>query len=209
MKSTTPTPRPLPPRRRAGWLASALLLGRGPVLAQAPAAAVEGCRAWAADATRLACYDALLPPRSANPAAAAAVTPPVATTGTTGAANTPPASATAIPAAPAAPATMAAAPAAGNATATAQLERQFGLEDRRAQEERAQRIQSRIVGRFEGWGPKEKLTLANGQVWQIQDDSVAAYNLNAPAVQIERGAFGSFFMRIEGVAQVPKVRRVQ
>ena len=207
MKFTTPTPSPLHRRRRAGWLASALLLGSGPLLAQAPAAALEGCRALAADAARLACYDALLPPRLATTATTSAQKAPVAATS----ANTGAASAPALPALPATPATVAAAPAAANATgtATAQLERQFGLEDRRAQEERAQRIQSRIVGRFDGWGPKDKLSLANGQVWQIQDDSVAAYNLNAPAVQIERGAFGSFFMRIEGVAQVPKVRRVQ
>lgn len=204
MKFTTPTPSPLH-RRRACWLATALLLGSGPLLAQAPAAALEGCRALAADAARLACYDALLPPRLATTATTPAQTAPAAATS----ANTGTASVPALPALPATPATVAAAPATANVTATAQLERQFGLEDRRAQEERAQRIQSRIVGRFDGWGPKDKLSLANGQVWQIQDDSVAAYNLNAPAVQIERGAFGSFFMRIEGVAQVPKVRRVQ
>ncbi len=195
MKSQPSTPRSDIKALRMGVLTATLLLSGGALRAQAPAAALEGCRALTAGTARLACYDALLPPRAAP-----------TTTANTAPALPAPASAARVsvptppPAAPLAPA------AAANA---AQLERQFGLEDRRAQEERAQRVQSRIAGRFEGWGPKEKLTLANGQVWQIQDESVAAYSLNSPIVEIERGAFGSFFMRIEGVAQVPKVRRLQ
>jgi hypothetical protein len=166
----------------------------------------------AADSARLACYDALLPPRlsAAPPTAAAPSAKPAIGAAQPTATPSPPAAvplavvgtSMAVPPATVANTTAPAGP------ATVALERQFGLEDR-TPEARAQRLQSRIAGRFEGWGPKEKLTLANGQVWQIQDDSVAAYSLNSPVVEIERGAFGSFFMRIEGVAQVPKVRRVQ
>jgi hypothetical protein len=51
--------------------------------------------------------------------------------------------------------------------------------------------------------------LANGQVWQITDGSEGVYSLVDPLVTIERGSFGSFFLRIEGVGQTPKVRRLQ
>lgn len=72
-----------------------------------------------------------------------------------------------------------------------------------------QSIESQIDGRFLGWRPGAQLKLRNGQVWEIADDSSAAYEIHQPTVRIERGRFGGFFMRIDGVAQMPRVRRVQ
>jgi hypothetical protein len=70
-------------------------------------------------------------------------------------------------------------------------------------------VDSRVVGRLEGWTPATRFTLANGQVWEIADGSQAVYDLQDPGVRITRGLFGSFFIRIEGVSQTPRVRRVR
>lgn len=70
-------------------------------------------------------------------------------------------------------------------------------------------IESHIVGRFDGWEAKSRFTLANGQVWQITDSSRASYVLQDPKVRIRRGAFGAFFMDIEGQSGSPKVKRLR
>lgn len=69
-------------------------------------------------------------------------------------------------------------------------------------------VASRIPGRFEGWGPRQRFTLANGQTWEISDDSSAFANVQNPAVKIRRGALGSYFMDIDGVRKAPRVKRV-
>lgn len=72
-----------------------------------------------------------------------------------------------------------------------------------------QEMQSRIAGRFEGWGPGTRLRLDNGQIWEVVDGSSAAYDMNSPVVNIRRGLLGSFFLEIGGVSATPRVRRVQ
>lgn len=72
----------------------------------------------------------------------------------------------------------------------------------------AEELRSRVVGPFGGWEAKTVLRLENGQHWQIADGSRAAYSLDSPQVQITRGAFSGYVMVIEGVAQRPRVRRV-
>ena len=57
--------------------------------------------------------------------------------------------------------------------------------------------------------PGQALQLTNGQTWKIVDDSTAAYRLNNPKVTIEPGMLGSYFMKIDGVAQTPRVERVR
>jgi len=37
------------------------------------------------------------------------------------------------------------------------------------------RVESRIPGKFQGWGPNKRIELENGQVWRIADDSEALY----------------------------------
>ena len=61
----------------------------------------------------------------------------------------------------------------------------------------------------EGSGPRTRFKLANGQVWQVTDDSSAAYNLLNPQVTVRRAAFGSFVLEIEGANRTPRVRRVE
>lgn len=91
------------------------------------------------------------------------------------------------------------------AQATVGQPEKFGLEARTE----ADVIESSIEGRFLGWQPKANITLANGQIWQITDDSSGSYSLNNPKVSVRRGMFGVFFLEIEGVNRTPKVRRLR
>jgi hypothetical protein len=109
---------------------------------------------------------------------------------------------------PAAAAAAAAAPAAAPATAPAggPSAARFGLPEEPSP---VDRIESRIAGRFEGWGPRDRIRLANGQVWQVADDSRGAYWLDSPRVVVRRGALGSFLLEIEGVRALVRVRRIE
>ncbi len=148
------------------------------------------CRLIGDSVARLACYDALPAGGAAAPAAPARAAAPRA----------PAPSATAAP--PATPSTPAAAPPAAPATA-------FGLERQQPREE-VQAITSTIPGRFEGWGPRTRFKLANGQIWQVVDGSSAYYELDSPKVRIRRGLIGNtFYLDIEGQTRTPQVRRVE
>lgn len=70
-------------------------------------------------------------------------------------------------------------------------------------------IESRIPGRFNGWGPRQRFTLANGQVWEVSDDSSSFGSAQDVAVKIRRGAIGSYFMDVDGIRRSPRVRRVE
>ncbi|NRF72142.1 hypothetical protein HLB44_34675 [Aquincola sp. S2] len=85
---------------------------------------------------------------------------------------------------------------------------EFGL-DTLAGERRLDAIDSHIEGRFEGWNPKDKIRLANGQVWQISDDSRGFIDKQDPKVRVRRGALGAYYLEFEGSNRSPKIRRVQ
>ena len=70
-------------------------------------------------------------------------------------------------------------------------------------------MESRLVGRFEGWRPNQRFTLANGQVWQIVDDSTGFGDAKEPVVRIRRAALGSFMMEVGGVTRSPRVKRLR
>lgn len=97
------------------------------------------------------------------------------------------------------------APAAAAAPAPAPEADRFG---RAAAPERPERVETRIEGRFEGWGPRQRIRLANGQVWQVTDDSRGDYWLDSPRVVVRRAALGGFVLEIEGVNALLRVRRV-
>ena len=103
------------------------------------------------------------------------------------------------PAAATAPVAAAVVPAAEPAAA-------FGLQ---RPEDKITEISSRINGRFEGWRPGHRIRLANGQLWQVSDDSSAVYYLLDPKVTVRRGALGSFMLDIEGARLMPRVRRIE
>ena len=98
-----------------------------------------------------------------------------------------------------------AAPPVAPAPAAKSGEESFGFEGRSATQE----VSSSIAGIFEGWDRRTRFRLANGQVWQVIDDSSAAYYLRDPKVVVRRAALGSFMMEIEGARQAPRVRRVE
>ena len=143
--------------------------------------ALRRCRALGEAPARLACYDAL--PLAALPAAIAAIGAPLAV----------------------AALGQRAAPPAAPATAAKSGEESFGFEGRSATQE----VSSSILGIFEGWDRRTRVRLTNGQVWQVIDDSSAAYYLRDPKVVVRRAALGSFMMEIEGARQAPRVRRVE
>lgn len=72
----------------------------------------------------------------------------------------------------------------------------------------AEEVESHIIG-FDGWAPRTRFKLANGQVWQVVDDSVGNYQLKDPKVKVHRAALGSFLMEIDGAGRQPRVRRVE
>jgi hypothetical protein len=82
----------------------------------------------------------------------------------------------------------------------------FGLA---TEAEKTPAIASEINGKFEGWEGNVEITLANGQVWRIADGSRAYVNLMNPKVKVERGAFGAYYLNIDGINQTPRVRRVK
>jgi hypothetical protein len=70
-------------------------------------------------------------------------------------------------------------------------------------------IESSIVGRFDGWELGTQILLANGQIWQVIDDTRGVFSLRDPAVRIVRGMLGSHFIEITGVTRAPRVRRIE
>ena len=87
----------------------------------------------------------------------------------------------------------------------------FGFEAKAAQATQAAlpSIGSYIPGRFEGWGPRERIKLANGQVWQVTDDSNAVMNLMDPKVTVRRGALGAFYLEVEQSNRTARGKRVE
>ena len=150
-------------------------------LAIADDGAIRRCRAVTDPVARLACYDALVVP----PVASVINTESVA-----GKAVSPTA------------AGLAASPA-------GQKSNQFGLEEKIASKNEVDAIESQITGSFEGWTSRSNIRLANGQVWQIVDNSSRAHYIENPTVRIRRGALGSFYLEIQGTNYSPRVKRVQ
>lgn len=146
----------------------------------ADTAAIQRCRIIPEAAARLACYDAIALPGVGSRAGWGA---PVGT----------PAAAQAA----AAPGSVSPPPG-GN----------FGFENR-LPEGTPEVMTSRIVGDVGYFENGTRFTLENGQVWQIVDGTRGAYALTNPPVRIERAMLGSFLMRIEGVNQSPRVRRIR
>lgn len=92
-------------------------------------------------------------------------------------------------------------------TGPARAEERFGLV--RTEPEESKAMESHIPGRFDGWGPKTRIRLANGQIWEISDGSSGAFRLVDPKVRIRRGAMGAFYLEIERQNRSPRVKRVE
>lgn len=82
----------------------------------------------------------------------------------------------------------------------------FGLDRPR---DEVQEVVSTIPGAFEGWGPHTRFRLANGQVWQVADDSSAVYVLDSPRVTIRKAVLSGFVMEVEGARRELRVKRLE
>jgi hypothetical protein len=153
-----------------------------PLAEAADAAALRRCRAMADDKARLACFDALVPPAASASAPSRGVSMPA-----------PEPEGMPMPS-PAAPPPAVTAPSS------------FGLEKPAVQPES---ISSSLPGLFTGWELRQRLRLANGQVWQVEEGNSGAYYLRDPKVRVRRTAFGGYMMEVEGVTPLIRVRRVE
>ncbi|HEY1151993.1 MAG TPA: hypothetical protein VGF27_25680 [Pseudoduganella sp.] len=160
-----------------------LLLAAGSAVADD--AALLRCRALSDVAARVACYDAI--PLAAPRAVAASA----------------PASA---------PAAAAAAPAAAPAVAPAEPAWTALPVKAAAKAEPAKQpdtVETSIEGNFLGWVPNQRIRLANGQIWRVEDGSTEDTNLQNPRAVLRKGLLGAVYLDIEGAYRAPKVRRVQ
>jgi hypothetical protein len=70
-------------------------------------------------------------------------------------------------------------------------------------------IQSVIPGKFDGWEADQRIKLANGQVWQVVDDSNGFIEGKDLKATVARGAMGAMYMEIEGSRKLPRVKRIK
>lgn len=162
-------------------LTLALVLLPATLSALADEGALKKCRTIVDAAARLACYDGI----------------PVA--------GTAPVASSAPPLSSRAPAPVAPPPAPAPKQV---LEGQFGMEQRTPAAQLPS-IQSHIPGVFAGWRPGSLIRLANGQVWQVADDSSLMLERRDPKVTVRRGMLGAFYLDFEGDNRSPKVRRIR
>jgi hypothetical protein len=79
--------------------------------------------------------------------------------------------------------------------------------ERRSEEARTA-ISSSIRGELRGWQNGSVFELENGQRWRVVDDDFQAVRLlTNPKVTISPGAFGSWYMLVEGTSVKAKVQR--
>ncbi|MBI2380243.1 MAG: hypothetical protein HYV16_05785 [Gammaproteobacteria bacterium] len=154
----------------------------------------KACAAMVNGAERLACYDGLARQQSLETSAA-----PLSSVGPVSETD--------------AEATVEPAPAPAASTA-----QQFGLEDlpkpesrNDAERERAgELMHARLLGSHKGWSPGSEFVLDNGQVWKNVDGSSAFYPLGEnPAVTLEKGMLGAYWMSFEGLNKKVKVKRIK
>ena len=78
-----------------------------------------------------------------------------------------------------------------------------------SQADQVQSIQSTIVGEFKGWKKGSIIKLSNGQKWKVVSQSKGYTKMKNPEVEVERGVFGSFNMRVKGFKLFAKVKRIK
>jgi len=163
-------------------------------VAVANEAGILKCRALADAGKRLACYDAIDVTAAAGSAASAKL--PV------GAATSETAAATAAVTNAVSPAAGAASPRSPSPAA------EFGLPPKQTAVG-VDRIETTIKGRLESWQQGSRIRLANGQVWQVTDDSRGVCECDNRKVVVTRGAFGTYFLEVEGKGNAPRVKRIE
>lgn len=85
-------------------------------------------------------------------------------------------------------------------------------EDRRGFDDDEERnpINSRIVGRFNGWDGETVFKLENGMIWeQVDDDKFYVKEIENPVVTVDPSMFGRWHLSIEGHDSECRVKRIQ
>ncbi|HET7537148.1 MAG TPA: hypothetical protein VFJ90_11870 [Candidatus Didemnitutus sp.] len=76
--------------------------------------------------------------------------------------------------------------------------------------DKTEAYETRIAGEFTGWRSHTTFRLENGQVWQqVDGDPYVGVHFDSPKVTIKPGAFGTFWMKIEGVNPKVKVKPIK
>ena len=70
-------------------------------------------------------------------------------------------------------------------------------------------INSRIVGKFNGWTGETEFRLDNNQIWKQSGNGFLKVSMNNPKVKIEAGMFGGYILSVEGYNSRVKVKRVK
>ena len=73
----------------------------------------------------------------------------------------------------------------------------------------ANEINSRIVGKFNGWTGETQFQLENGQIWRQSGNGFLRVSMNNTKVKIEAGMFGGYILSVEGYNSRVKVKRVK
>lgn len=95
------------------------------------------------------------------------------------------------------------------AASTKETAQQFGLPPPASTVEKLDTIESTIPGHFEGWVPNSRIRLANGQVWQVIDNTSRTLDLTDPKVTIRRGFLGAYYLEFEHDNWTVKVKRLR
>jgi hypothetical protein len=86
---------------------------------------------------------------------------------------------------------------------------QFGLSREVIPSVELSTIESTIPGHFDGWYPRRRIRLANGQVWQVAEETTRLYALDDPKVTIRRGVLGVYYLDLAVDNRSIRVTRVQ
>ena len=185
-----------------------LILAASSAVAEDLSDILNRCRAIEDEAERLTCFDQALQPVASEPEAAApAVVEPAPVETAPAVTTTPTATQSPAVAADPAPASTAMESAAPAAAAGISAD-EFGLERKREQEG-VQKIASRYNGKFTGWDGDTFFPLENGQVWKQIESGRYSYRADRPIIEIKRGLFQSYYLKVQGENRTVRVTRVR
>ncbi len=183
-----------------------LILAASTAVAEDLSDILNRCRAIADEAERLTCFDQASQPVASEPEAAApAVVEPAPVETAPAVSTTPAASESPAAAADPAPAETKTAPTIVSAVTT---EEEFGLE-RKREKEGIQKITSRYDGKFTGWDGDTLFPLQNGQVWKQIEGGRYSYKADQPIIEIKRGLFLSYYLKVQGQNRTVRVTRIR